>query len=182
MRSLVRSRTRALRPSRRGSCPLSSARACLFYLIYLSFRLTTRRTIRWGDNSISLLTDFEDAATYLDWTVGVHGIHISFMNPALSGVLSDASGTPTPVPSAGMRSGTRHLRRPLTATYLPDVMPEQGWDQLDAVDSAIRKAGWDGLITEDLRRSLKLRRYQSSRCSVNYDEFIEWRQENGAQV
>ena len=128
------------------------------------------------------MTDFEDAASYLDWTVGVHGIYISFQHPSLSGVLADSSATPSPTPFAqGTRSSAR-TRRPLTATYLPDVMPEQGWDQLDAIDSAIRKAGWDGRITEDLRRSIKLRRYQSSKCSVTYDEYIAWRKENGAHV
>ncbi|KAL5527780.1 hypothetical protein ACEPAG_6581 [Sanghuangporus baumii] len=133
--------------------------------------------------AISLLTDFEDASSYMDWTIGIHGIHISFQHPALSGVVADSSATPSPTPSAQFsRSSSRISRRPLTATYLPDVMPEQGWDHLDAVDSAIRKAGWDGRITEDLRRSIKLRRYQSSKCSVTYEDFVNWRKERGAEV
>ena len=66
----------------------------------------------------------------------------------------------------------------MSATYLPDVASEQGWDKIETVDSAIRKAGWDGRITEDLRRSVKLRRYQSSKCAVTWDEFVQWRKEN----
>ena len=137
--------------------------------------------------SVSLLTDFEDASSYLDWTVGVHGIHISFTHPALSGVLSEsgASEAPSPLsasPAPNARPSRGYPRRSLTATYLPEVMPEQGWDKIDAIDSAIRKAGWDGRITEDLRRSIKLRRYQSSKCQVSYNEFIAWREEHGASV
>ena len=137
---------------------------------------------------MSLLTNFEDASSYLDWTIGIHGIHISFTNPALSGILAGAGASEAPSPLSASpapnarpsRSG--YSRRPLSATYLPEVMPEQGWDKLDAIDSAIRKAGWDGRITEDLRRSIKLRRYQSSKCCVSYDEFIAWREEHGATV
>lgn len=66
-----------------------------------------------------------------------------------------------------------------TATYLPEVMPEQGWDKIDAVDSAIQKAGWTGTITEDIRRSVKLRRYQSRKHHVDWDEYVAWRNEHG---
>ncbi|THH06799.1 hypothetical protein EW145_g3834 [Phellinidium pouzarii] len=134
---------------------------------------------------ISLLTNFEDASSYLDWTVGVHGIYISFAHPLLSGVLSDASGTPSPSsssPSLHARSTRYASHRLLTATYLPDVMPEQGWNKIEAIDSAIHKAGWNGNITEDLRRSIKLRRYQSSKCTVGWKEFMAWRKENATEV
>lgn len=68
-------------------------------------------------------------------------------------------------------------KQTFTATYLPDVIPEQGWDKIEAVDSAIQKAGWSGSITEDIRRSVKLRRYQSKMCVVGWDEYIEWREQ-----
>lgn len=70
----------------------------------------------------------------------------------------------------------------MTATYLPEVAPDQGWDKKETIDSAIRKAGWDGRITEDLRRSIKLRRYRSSKCAVNWDDFVEWRKNKGVEV
>lgn len=136
--------------------------------------------------AVSLLTKFEDADTYLDWTVGVHGIYISFQHPAISGVLSNASETPSPLSASPAPNASssipRHMRRLLTATYLPEVIPEQKWDKLDAIDSAIRKAGWDGRITEDLRRSIKLRRYQSSKCVVGWDDYVAWRKENGGEL
>jgi hypothetical protein len=58
---------------------------------------------------------------------------------------------------------------------LPEVIPDQGWTKIEAIDSAIQKAGWTGHITEDIRRSIKLRRYQSRKCVVGWDEYIQWR-------
>ncbi|KAH8979933.1 AMMECR1 domain-containing protein [Lactarius hatsudake] len=132
---------------------------------------------------ISLLTDFEDAASYLDWTVGTHGIQISFAPPAPP----PASDAPSPLSSAisllsSHRGSGIATPRTLSATYLPEVAPEQGWDHVDAVDSAIRKAGWDGRISEDLRRGVRVRRYQSRKCVVGWDEFVAWRAERGAPV
>lgn len=49
--------------------------------------------------AVSILRHFEDGSDYLDWQVGVHGIRIEFLNE-------------------------RGSKR--TATYLPEVAPEQG--------------------------------------------------------
>ena len=48
---------------------------------------------------VSILCHFEDAADYLDWDIGVHGIRIEFYND-------------------------RGAKK--TATYLPEVAAEQG--------------------------------------------------------
>jgi len=125
---------------------------------------------------VSLLTDFEDASSYLDWTVGVHGIRINFQHPSL--LTSNAtSEAPSPLSSSYYLPRLTQ-RQSFSATYLPDVIPEQGWTKVEAVDSAINKAGWNGPITEDLRRSVKLRRYQSKHCVVGWDDYMEWRQDN----
>ncbi|KAF8211481.1 AMMECR1 domain-containing protein [Mycena galopus ATCC 62051] len=142
------------------------------------FRKIERSELEGLECAVSLLTDFEDAASYLDWTVGVHGISITFGHPSLLASNSESTA-PSPLSSA------THLprvtsRQTFTATYLPDVIPEQGWDKLEAVDSAIQKAGWNGAITEDLRRSVKLRRYQSKMCVVGWDKYIEWREQQTA--
>ncbi|KAG5654636.1 hypothetical protein H0H81_009884 [Sphagnurus paluster] len=120
---------------------------------------------------VSLLTDFEDADSYLDWSVGTHGIYISFPHPSLL----PTSESPSPLSSSPFLPRLTS-KQTFTATYLPDVIPEQGWDKIDAVDSAINKAGWNGRITEDLRRSIKLRRYQSKACTVGWDEYTQWRE------
>lgn len=140
------------------------------------FRRIERSELESLECGISLLTDFEDADSYLDWTIGVHGIYITFPHPSL---LTTASATPSPMSSYPYlpRLGSKQS---FSATYLPDVIPEQGWDKIEAVDSAIHKAGWNGPITEDLRRSVKLRRYQSRLHTVGWDEYIAWRTEHEA--
>nr|XP_032834975.1 uncharacterized protein CG5902-like [Petromyzon marinus] len=79
--------------------------------------------------SVSLLTNFEDATDFLDWEVGVHGIRIEFVN----------------------EKGSKR-----TATYLPEVAEEQGWDQIQTVDSLLRKGGYKASISNDFRKSIKL--------------------------
>lgn len=130
--------------------------------------------------SISLLTDFEDASSYLDWTVGVHGIHITFPHP-LS--LPAPSSTPSPLSSSNSLATSHSVSRQIfSATYLPEIASEEGWDKIEAVDSAIHKAGWTGRISEDIRRSVKLRRYQSRKCTVTWSQFVEWRKLNGGKI
>ncbi|KAG1908128.1 alport syndrome [Suillus fuscotomentosus] len=138
------------------------------------FRKIERRELPSLECGISLLTDFEDASSYLDWTVGTHGIYISFPNPSL---YPPSSSTPSPLSSSAYlpRFSSRDT---LTATYLPDVIPDQGWDKVEAVESAMRKAGWNGAITEETFRTVKLRRYQSRHCVVGWEEFVQWRREN----
>ncbi|KAF7313560.1 AMMECR1 domain-containing protein [Mycena chlorophos] len=141
------------------------------------FRKIDRSELPTLECDVSLLTDFEDAASYLDWTVGVHGISIKFPHPStLSASSASSSSTPSPLSSATQLLPPVSSRRTFSATYLPNIMPEQGWDRLEAVDSAIQKAGWNGRVTEDIRRSIKLRRYQSRKCTVGWEEYVEWRE------
>ncbi|XP_011152121.1 uncharacterized protein CG5902-like [Harpegnathos saltator] len=95
--------------------------------------------------SVSILRHFENGVDYLDWEVGVHGIRIEFHN----------------------EKGNKR-----TATYLPSVAMEQGWDQIQTIDSLLHKGGYKGLVTPDIRRSLKLTRYQSEEVTVSYQDYM----------
>ena len=66
---------------------------------------------------------------------------------------------------------TRNEPRTLSATYLPDVVTAQGWTHLDALDSAIRKAGYDGAIDDALRRSLRVTRYKSTKAYASHEQW-----------
>lgn len=139
------------------------------------FRPIARSELESLECGISLLTDFENADNYLDWEVGTHGIYISFPHPSL--LHNPSSEAPSPLTGNSGSLPRITSKQTFTATYLPDVMPAQGWDKVEAVDSAIQKAGWRGVISEDLRRSVKLRRYQSRRCEVSWDDYVTWRNE-----
>lgn len=100
---------------------------------------------------VSLLTPFTPVPTPLSWTIGVHGIHITF-----------------PHPSTG---------RSLNATYLPDVIPEQGWTQVEAVQSLIQKAGYRGKVEvgDAVWDSIQMKVYGSVKAGATYQEYEEWK-------
>ncbi|XP_064456684.1 uncharacterized protein CG5902-like [Ornithodoros turicata] len=99
--------------------------------------------------SVSILRHFEDGTDYLDWEIGIHGIRIEFLT----------------------EKGSKR-----TATYLPEVAPEQGWDHIQTIDSLLRKGGFKGSISQDLRKSIHLTRYQSEKVSISYQEYRDyWR-------
>ena len=93
---------------------------------------------------VSLLVNYEEAGDPFDWEVGVHGILIDF---------NDKHG------------------REYGATYLPEVMPEQGWDQRQAVESLMRKAGYRGRIDDAVLSTMRTTRYQSSKAAMTYAEY-----------
>ncbi|KAF2774083.1 hypothetical protein EJ03DRAFT_386941 [Teratosphaeria nubilosa] len=101
---------------------------------------------------VTLLTNFsEPTKDPMDWTLGKHGIRISFSNH-------------------GRRYG---------ATYLPDVAKEQGWTKEETLISLMRKAGWSGsgsgwLSTWRDGRG-ELVRYEGKQVALEYQEWKEWR-------
>jgi AMME syndrome candidate gene 1 protein len=50
-----------------------------------------------------------------------------------------------------------------------------GWDQFQTIDSLLRKGGYKAAITPDMRRSIKLTRYQSEEISASYSDYISQR-------
>lgn len=157
---------------------------------------------------VSLLTDFELCSDYLDWEIGVHGIYVEFVNPALDLKNDDDSvtinGTTTnnddaststsdhrqtryrsltELPKLRVRAtraeNPRGVATTLHATFLPEVAPEQDWSKTDAVDAAMRKAGYRGTVTDEMRRKARVSRYQSHKVKRSYDEWQAWRVEQG---
>jgi len=100
------------------------------------------------DCTVSLLTHFELASHHLDWDVTMHGIMIEFVDPA--GVSR-------------------------SATYLPEVVTEQGWTKLQAIDSLIAKAGYKRVIDAAVRGSLRTTRYRSTKASATYAHWAQAR-------
>lgn len=104
--------------------------------------------------SVSLLRNFIDIEDPLNWVVGVHGIEIEFK----------ANG------------------RNYSGTFLPEVAPEQGWDQANTLVYLFRKAGYKPNnpnrspleIVNELRQSLKVTTYESSKLSMTYQEYLKF--------
>ena len=93
--------------------------------------------------AVSLLINYQVCDHVYAWEIGVHGILIKF----------EVRG--------------RHYN----ATYLPEVAKEQGWDHAQTVSSLIQKAGYQGMVTSDLLRTIHCTRYESSKCRATYDEY-----------
>ena len=99
---------------------------------------------------VTLLTNFSTPTKDpMDWTLGEHGLRISFT-----------------------QNGRRH-----GATYLPDVPSEQGWTKEETLISLMRKGGWNGR-SQDWRKvtSLELIRYEGSKVDMDYADWKVWRE------
>lgn len=92
--------------------------------------------------AVSLLINFQKNKKAFDWQVGKHGIEIEFTG------------------------GNRMFR----STFLPEVAPEQGWDQNETLKNLIRKAGYRGDY-KNLLEGLNLTSYESSKAELSYDEY-----------
>lgn len=98
---------------------------------------------------VSLLHSREPARHCLDWKIGEHGVILNFKD----------------------RLDPDEM---WSATYLPDVAEQQGWSKQQTVDSLIRKTGYAGCITDHLRTSLTVTRYQSSVTKVAFQEYASY--------
>ncbi|EDW24459.1 GL23386 [Drosophila persimilis] len=61
------------------------------------------------------------------------------------------------------------------------VATEQGWDQLQTIDSLLRKGGYRAAITQEMRKSIKLTRYRSQEIQMHYKEYREHLERRGGQ-
>ncbi|VDO92605.1 unnamed protein product [Soboliphyme baturini] len=52
-----------------------------------------------------------------------------------------------------------------------------GWNQVQTIDSLLRKGGFRGHITPEVRNSICLVRFQSEKMSVSYAEYMAYKQE-----
>jgi len=96
---------------------------------------------------VSILVQFEPASSWDDWDVGTHGITLR-------------------LPAAKFG-----FSRSLSATYLPQVMPEQGWTKLEAVQSLSLKAGLNRALRDDELAHVQVERYQSSIATITPSEY-----------
>ncbi|WWC69074.1 uncharacterized protein I206_103010 [Kwoniella pini CBS 10737] len=100
--------------------------------------------------NVSLLTPMTPIPSPLDWTPGIHGIHITFPHP----------------------TNNRHL----SATYLPEICPEQKWTKEETILSAVQKAGYKNKVEvgDEVWESLSVKVYGSEKASATYDEYESW--------
>lgn len=54
-----------------------------------------------------------------------------------------------------------------------------GWDRIQTIDSLLRKGGFKGVVTHEVRRNIKLVRYRSEKVSVSWHEYWNIWKNNG---
>ncbi|SMN20530.1 similar to Saccharomyces cerevisiae YOR289W Putative protein of unknown function [Maudiozyma saulgeensis] len=84
-----------------------------------------------------------------NWTIGKHGIELRFKDP--------------------------HGSKIRSATFLPDVMTEQGWDKSETFKNLLEKAGCLSNIDEIMEHYdqyfVDVVRYEGNKSSITYKEF-----------
>lgn len=100
---------------------------------------------------VSVLHSFEPCEDAYDWDIGIHGLHITFT--VSGGLLCPCTSTE------------------YSATYLPDVIMENGMSQDVAISKLVRKAGYHGSCDDYLIDSIDATRFQASTKELAYDAF-----------
>ena len=101
---------------------------------------------------VSLLVSYEKAQDAFDWNIDRHGLIIEF---------TDSTG------------------RAYSATYLPHVAKEQGWDHEQALQNLVKKSGYTGKLSMQQLRNIGTTRYQSSKARMTYAEYIKLTKQTG---
>uniref|UniRef100_A0A7R9ZRK6 AMMECR1 domain-containing protein n=1 Tax=Craspedostauros australis TaxID=1486917 RepID=A0A7R9ZRK6_9STRA len=96
--------------------------------------------------AVSLLVNYEPCKDAFDWTVGIHGIMIKFHTD----------------------SGAFY-----SATFLPEVAGERRWSVMETLTALIQKAGYNGIIDDQLLASIKCTRYQSSKRRMTFRDYVK---------
>jgi uncharacterized protein (TIGR00296 family) len=116
------------------------------------FRPITLEEVPLLHVSVSLLMNFTPIQDCYDWEIGKHGIEIEF----------------------------RDKKNYYRGTFLPEVSKEQGWDQATTLVQLFHKAGYrhhkrssNEEIVEHIRPELQITRYESSKISMSYAEYLE---------
>ena len=92
---------------------------------------------------VSLLIKFEKVENVMDWEVGTHGIDIEF---------EDNKGNS------------------FSSTFLPEVAPDEGWDQRTTLKYLVQKAGYTGSL-DKIIKNIRLTRYQSIKKTISYNQY-----------
>jgi len=103
--------------------------------------------------SISLLFAFEKIGDCYDWEVGVHGIRIDFVD---------------------------WDKTQRSATFLPHVASQFGYNQKQTVERLVEKSGSDSRVDARLAARIKTVRFQASLVDVTHDEYLQFYKSNPA--
>lgn len=54
------------------------------------------------------------------------------------------------------------------------------WDRIQTIDSLLRKGGFKGPISNEVRRNIRLTRYRSEKITISYSDYVAQKQNGHA--
>lgn len=130
---------------------------------------------------VSLLVKYEECTHCLDWTVGVHGIHIQFKTPRCDNIGGGGGSSDGSSGSRGGGTKKQQMKNYYSATFLPEVAYEQSWNQLETIIALVHKSGYQpppgssssnkSITSNEFLASIWCTRYQSSKCQLSYLDY-----------
>lgn len=59
-----------------------------------------------------------------------------------------------------------------SATFLPEVAAHENWNRQQTIDALIRKSGYSGSVTPEMRARLRVTRYRSTTATLTYAQYL----------
>ena len=94
---------------------------------------------------VSLLTNFKTGRSWDDWEIGTEGISVTWMS-----LTAD---------------------RQYSATFLPEIASQMGWDHKETMMELVRKAGQQ--YTPRLLEGMQVTTYETSKVVVEYQDYLQ---------
>ena len=94
--------------------------------------------------SITILSDMVPTTPWNNWVIGQHGVYVTYTE-------------------AG---------RSYNATFLPSVIPEQGWGHRETLEHLLSKGGYRGRVTDAVLAQCEVQTYEGSKSSLTHPEYL----------
>ena len=99
--------------------------------------------------SVTVLSAPRPVASWDAWEVGTHGVRLAINGPR----------------------GTGQEDEVYTATFLPDVIFDNGWSRKATILHLLRKAGYPGVPTPAVFSRCRVEVFEGAKASATYDEY-----------
>ncbi len=95
--------------------------------------------------TVSLLVNFKAKEDHLDSIIGRHGVKLELT----------------------------HKKKTYEATFLPEVMAEEKWDQLETMNQLLEKAEFTKGDYNSVKSKIKITTYESKTVTVEFSEYLK---------
>ena len=122
------------------------------------------------DQYLLLMCEIIDVYTSLIWSLLPPNDSQWFLN-----LLSNQGRAAVQQPCLGLTEDSRTTDSGLfglTKQWYDVCLYISGWDRIQTIDSLLRKGGFKGTITTEVRRAVRLTRYQSEKLTIGYNDYV----------